>query len=70
MTLTRLTNFPRRSSTQLSPKAMGDTCIMRSYLIFTSSTSNTWEGSNTHFLNCDTWNTGWRFTNWGGKEIS
>ena len=70
MTLTRLTVFPRRSSTLLSSRAMGGTSTMRSSPICISSTSNTWAGSNTYFLSCDTWNTGWRFANYGGKAIS
>ena len=59
MTLTRLTVFPRRSSTMLSSNAMGGTSTARSSLIRISSASNTWEGSKTYFLNCDTWNTVW-----------
>jgi len=67
MTLTRLTGFPRLYSTRLSSKATGGTSIVRSSLICTSSASNTWDGSNTYFLNYDTWNTRWRFANWRGK---
>ena len=58
MTLTRLTAFPRRSLTLLSSKAMSGTSTVRSSLICISSASNTWAGSNTYFLNCETWNTG------------
>jgi len=41
MTLTRLTDFPLRSSTRLSSKVMGGTSTVRSSLICMSSASNT-----------------------------
>jgi len=69
MTLTTLTGFPRHFSTRLSSKATDGTFIVRSSLIYTSLASNTWDGSKTYFLNCKTWNTKWRFANWGGKAI-
>ena len=62
--------FPRSFLTWIFITRTGLTSKEKSLLIWTSSSSSTCVGLRTYFLSYDTWNTLYKFANYGGNTIS